>query len=136
LRGGTIIAGAAQGALGTGNVVVESGAVKLTLQAGVISAIADDATLVLAGGGAPNTADNGFVEILGGVNEILAGFILGTELQAPGTYGSTLSAATFKDNEFFSGLGMITVIPEPGTAVLLFAAFSAVFGLGRGKQGR
>ena len=53
LRGGTIIAAAANGALGTGNVTVDSTAVKLTIQSGVLSAIADNATLTLAGGGLP-----------------------------------------------------------------------------------
>jgi fibronectin-binding autotransporter adhesin len=131
LRGGTIIAAAASGALGSGNVIVESGAVKLTIQTGVLSAIADSATLSLAGGGVPNVADNGFAELAAGVNEILTGLVLGTAAQPPGTYGSTLSSATFRSNEFFSGPGILTVIPEPHAATALLAGFSALLGLQR-----
>ena len=86
---------------------------------------------LLAGGGSSNSADNGFAELAAGVNEILASLILGTEVQPPGTYGSTASAATFKDNEFFSGPGMLTVIPEPGAAMISLVSFSALLGLQR-----
>ena len=134
LRGGTIIAGGISGALGSGDVTVESGAVKLTIRTGVLSAIDDTATLTLAGGGVPNVADNGFAELANGVNEILAGLILGGEIQRPGTYGSLLSPATFQSNEFFSGAGILTVIPEPGTASTLLGGFSGLVGLLRFRR--
>ena len=131
VRGGTVVAGAANGALGAGNVIVESNAVKLSIQSGVLSAIADNATLTLAGGGLPNVADNGFAELAAGVNEIVGGLTLGFEVQPPGTYGSTASPAIFQSNEFFSGSGMVTVIPEPGASLILLGGMSALFGLRR-----
>jgi autotransporter-associated beta strand protein len=134
LSAGTIVAGAANGALGTGNVTVESGAVKLTIQTGVVSAIDDNATLILAGGGAPALADNGFVELAAGVNEVVAGLVLGSAVQPFGTYGSTLSFATFKNDEFFSSSGILTVIPEPGATTTLLGGFSAFLGVQRFRR--
>jgi fibronectin-binding autotransporter adhesin len=130
---GSVVAGAVNGSLGTGNVSVEAAAVKLTIQTGVVSAIADTAALTLAGAGAAGTADNGFAELQTGVNEIVAGLVLGTVAQPLGTYGSTASNATFKNDEYFSGTGIVTVIPEPGATATLLTALAAFLGLSRSR---
>ena len=125
---GALVAGAANASLGTGNVTVENSAIQLTIQTGVINAIADSGTLTLLGGGAPAFADNGFLELGAGVNEIVGTLVLDTATQPLGTYGSSASAATFRNDEYFSGPGILTVIPEPGCAALLFGGFSVLLG--------
>jgi autotransporter-associated beta strand protein len=134
VTGGTLVAGGVSGLLGTGSVSVENTAIKLTIQTGVVSAIGDAATLTLAGGGTAGTADAGFVDLGTGVNETVGGLVLGGLPQAPGTYGSTSSLATFKDNEYFAGSGIVTVIPEPGGASILLGGLNVLLGLHRFRK--
>jgi hypothetical protein len=100
----------------------------------VIDALANSATLTLLGGGVASFADNGFLELGAGVNEIVGALVLDTATQPFGTYGSTLSAASFKNDEYFSGPGILTVIPEPASAALLLGGL--VMLLGRQRFGR
>ena len=134
--GGTLVAGgilAVSGVgadLGTGNVTVDnasspSSIARLSITSGVANAIADAATLTIAGGGTAGTADQNFVILGSGVNERVAGLVLGTAAQTvPGTYGATGSGATFVNDEYFSGPGVVTLapVPEPAGACLLTAA--------------
>ena len=62
-----------------------------------------------------------------------ATWILGTISQIPGTYGSSASSAQFKNDEYFSGPGTVTVVPEPTSAVLLLTGLSSLF-LGRRRN--
>ena len=141
IRGGTVVVGgSASASLGTGDVVVISAhavfpnsSAKLTIQSGVLDAIADSATLSLAGGNVGGVADDGYVQLQAGVNEIVGGLVLGSVPQQFGTYGSTLSGANFKNNEYFSGEGIITVIPEPAAATALFTMI-AVLAAHRGAR--
>jgi fibronectin-binding autotransporter adhesin len=124
IRGGTIEAKGALTSLGTGNVTVLSGSLlpdagaaaiaKLLIQAGDGNAIANTATLSLAGGKTADVADDGFLELL--TDETVGGLILGGVAKAAGTYGSTSSTATNKFDEYFSGTGILTVAPalHPG----------------------
>src|SRR4029079_15398385 len=117
--------------LGFSNVGVSGlvGGTALVIQSGVANAISDSAFLSLAGGGSPGVADRGYLELGSGINETVFFLFLNGVPQAPGTYGSTLSSATFKNNEYFSGSGMITVlVPEPSTIVLLMLGFAALAG--------
>lgn len=126
--GGTTLTGGnlgalANGAFGTGNVLVEDTAVTLTIGAGLTNVIADTALLSLEGGGLVGTADFGFLTIAAGVNETVNQLMLGGLLVEPGIYGSSASSAPLANqfNEYFSGAGTITVlIPEPATG-LIFA---------------
>jgi fibronectin-binding autotransporter adhesin len=120
IDGGTLVVSNASGSLGTGNVRVNSAnasfsssSAKLVIQTGTTNAIADTATLLLAGGAVAGVADDGYVELQTGVNEIIGGLVLGGVAQAPGTYGSTASAATFQNNEYFAGTGIVTVEVKP-----------------------
>ena len=140
VRGGTVFVGDPTAAtanptasLGTGDVLVESGAfvfsgatARLTLQTGVLDAIADTATLTLLGGSNFGVADDGFAELGEGVNEVVGSLVLGFEPQFAGTYGSSSSPAEFKNDEYFAGTGMITVIPEPGAVTMLLGAFTVL----------
>src|SRR4030095_15391284 len=97
-RAGSLVVGAAvpatpNASLGRGNVIVSGVQTKLTIQTGVLNAIADTAALTLAGGGRLCGADTGFVDLYPGVNEFIGGLVLGNAAQGPGTYGSTLSPA-------------------------------------------
>jgi fibronectin-binding autotransporter adhesin len=110
---GTLRVEGASATLGTGNVLVDgttSGASgKLIISAGVNNGIADNKTLTLTGGGSAGSADVGYLDL--GINETFGGLVLGGVTKAPGTYGSLASSATFKDDEYFAGTGVLTVTP-------------------------
>ncbi len=119
--GGTLQVSGANATLGAGNVTVSSAnaafggaSAKLSIQAGVLNAIADTATLSLGGGAAAGVADDGCVDLGAGVNEIVGNLVLGGVTQGPGTYGSTSSAATFQNDEYFAGTGIVTCPPAAG----------------------
>jgi fibronectin-binding autotransporter adhesin len=110
--------------LGTGNVTVNNvgnAASGLSITGGVTNAIADAATLSLAGGGTAGTADVGFASLAAGVNEVVRSLVLTGVAQSAGTYGSTTSLATFRNDDYFTGTGIVTVVPvpEPAAASLL-----------------
>jgi autotransporter-associated beta strand protein len=124
VQGGILQVSGANAHLGTGNVTVDNAAspssiARMQIVAGVLNAIDDSATLSLAGGGTVDQKN--FIILDPGVNETVAGLVLGGVAQTQnGTYGSTASAATFKSDEFFSGSGVITLaVPEPATLSLL-----------------
>jgi autotransporter-associated beta strand protein len=111
---GTLSLSNANARLGTGNVTVDGtttgAAGRLIIHSGVLNAIADAATLTLTGGGIAGTADKGYVEL--DANDTVSGLVLGGIAKAAGTYGSSSSAATFKDDEYFTGSGVLTVLPS------------------------
>ena len=135
IDGGVLQVSGAAATLGTGNVTVNSAnlvfagsSAKLLIAAGVADAIADTASLSLAGGNAAGVADDGYADLGAGINETVAALILGGTAMAPGTYGSSTSGALFQFNEYFSGSGIITVVPEPSTAALLLCASGCLLG--------
>jgi fibronectin-binding autotransporter adhesin len=119
---------ATTGALGSGDVTVNSTATQLELESGVVNAISDTATVSLAGGGTADFADMGFMLLDSGVNETVGGLLLGGVSQVNGTYGSSASGATFVNDEYFSGTGVLTVAaaPEPATVSLLILGAGGV----------
>jgi autotransporter-associated beta strand protein len=131
--GGTLVAGGLlllntpSASTGTGPVtILDSGipTARMAITTGVLNGIADTATLSLAGGRTAGTADQGYIDLGTGVNEVVAGLVLAGTSEPAGTYGSTASPALFKNDEFFSGLGVVTVlpVPEPGTLSILAMA--------------
>jgi autotransporter-associated beta strand protein len=141
INGGTIRLSGATASLGIGEVVVKSAnlmfagaSAKLTIQTGVLNAIANTATLSLAGGNLFGFADDGYLDLESGVNEIVGALFLGGIAQLPGTYGSTVSGATFQNDEYFSGMGILTVIPEPGSAGIMIAGAGVLVGLNRRRK--
>jgi autotransporter-associated beta strand protein len=139
--GGTLVAGGilqvkgTNATLGTGNVTVDNATspnsiARLQILAGVSNAIADSATLSLKGGGTAGVADQNFIFLDTGVNEVVAGLVLNGATQAFGTYGSSASSATFQNDEFFSGTGIITVAPVPEPAGILLVCGLAAGGAG------
>ncbi|MBE2204639.1 MAG: PEP-CTERM sorting domain-containing protein [Chthoniobacterales bacterium] len=109
------------GALGTGNVLVmeTTGTTTATLSitTGVTNAIADTAFLSLESSGA-NFAT---VNLASGINETVGGLFFNGVAQADGTWGATGSGATNINDSWFTGAGIITVVPEPSTALLIAA---------------
>ncbi|MEO8351950.1 MAG: autotransporter-associated beta strand repeat-containing protein [Chthoniobacteraceae bacterium] len=137
INGGTLLLSLA-GSLGTGDIFVDnllspdSNAV-LRITTGVLDAIADTATLSLAGGGFTGFADTGFVDLETGVNETVGSLLLGGMMQGAGTYGSTTSAASFQNDEYFSGDGIVTVVPEPGAVATMVGSLGLLL-LGRRRR--
>jgi len=141
INGGTVRLTGAAATLGVGEVMVNSAdamffgaSAKLTIQTGVLDAIANSATLSLAGGGVFGFADDGFLELEPGVNEIVGALFLGGVAQLPGTYGSSASGAMFKNDEYFFDTGILTVIPEPSSVALLMATMVALGGSNRRRS--
>ena len=106
---GTLTVSGTSATFGGGDVTVNAG--HAAISAGVTNAILDTAKLTLLGGGTPGIADLGYLDLAGGINERVTALLLGAASQANGTYGSSLSAATFQNDEYFSGTGIITVGP-------------------------
>jgi autotransporter-associated beta strand protein len=113
---GLVVVTGAAATLGTGNVTMQNAPIGagLLIQSSVLNAIHDAASLSLFGGGAPNVADAGFAFLEPGINEVVGGLALNGVAQAAGTYGSSASSATFKNDEYFSGTGILSVINLPG----------------------
>jgi autotransporter-associated beta strand protein len=132
---GTLRLTGANATLGTGNVSVLSSATNLNITTGVLDAVNDAATLSLAGGGTDGVADNGYAKLGNGVDEVVAALILGGMNEAPGTYGGTGSGAMNIMDEYFSGNGMITVVPEPSIYALIAVGSAVVLGV-RGLRRR
>jgi fibronectin-binding autotransporter adhesin len=108
---------ATDGTLGSGNVTVNSTATDLEIETGVAAAnvIADTKTLSLAGGGTAGLADQGYALLDADVSETVGGLILGGVAQTnAGTYGSGSSDATFKNDEYFAGTGVIKLTLPAG----------------------
>lgn len=122
--------------LGTGDVFVQAGVggAELQIQAGVSNAIADTATLSISnpsfgasGFGAALVAGAGTVDLGTGINETVYKLVINGSSLGPGTYGSTSSAATFKNDQVFSGTGILTVlVPEPASAILLLIGMAGL----------
>lgn len=108
VNGGTLAVQGANATFGAGNVTVSAGSASIA--AGVTNAIANTATLTLAGGGAANTADVGYISLAAGINEQVASLVLGATTYTSGTFGATGSGATNIFDEYFSGTGIITVV--------------------------
>lgn len=100
------------GALGSGDVDVFAAAT-LKLTNGL--AIADSATVSLIANG----LWYGKMDIAASINETVGGLVLGGVAQTAGTYGATGSGADNINDTYFAGTGILTVVPEPGTLVLL-----------------
>jgi fibronectin-binding autotransporter adhesin len=138
--GGTVVTtgaliAAVNKTLGAGNVTILNTAVSLTLATGVADAIADGASVSISGGGAAGVADAGFMNLSSDVNDTIVSLILGGAVQNnPGTYGSTFSSADYRNDEFFSGPGVLTLVPEPGSAISLLGGFGMLAGLQRFRR--
>jgi autotransporter-associated beta strand protein len=133
VNGGTIQLSGATASLGLGDVMVISASAvtagssgRILIDPGVLNAIADSAKLTLAGGNVAGAADDGFIVLSSGVNETVGSLVLGGVAQVPGTYGSTASTATFKSDEYFSGTGVVTVVPEPSAALVVIAGIGVL----------
>ena len=85
------------------NITVSGVAARLELRTS--GGISDAAALKIADDGAK-------VNLLTGVNETVGWLYLGDKMQRVGTYGSTNSGATYKDDAYFSGTGILRVLHD------------------------
>jgi len=124
ISAGAMILEGASASLGTGMVTVDgvNAGTSLLILSGVLNAIPDTTTLALVGGGVAGLADQGYVDLGAGVNEIVGGLVLGGNVYGPGVYGSTASSAPVENqfDEFFFGSGLITVVAPPDFAAADF----------------
>lgn len=136
--GGTTLAAnatltvSADGALGTGNVTLNGGNLKMELGASS-NYIADTATLRLA-----STLAAGAVNLAYLGSDTIARLSLdgGTTFVTAGTWGAIGSGAQF-ENAVFSGTGFLTVVPEPSTVGLMaIAALGAILFQARFRKQR
>ena len=134
VQGGLLALSGLHATLGPGDVLVQASpsGTELQIQSGVSDAIANTATLSItngaagAGGLAALVAGGATVDLGAGINEIVQSLLLNGAAQAPGTYGSSTSGALFKNDAFFSGTGVITVlVPEPANSSLLLVAVTS-----------
>jgi autotransporter-associated beta strand protein len=125
---GTLYLSNADSTVGSGNVFVSgditdaNSAVtttgRLLIESGVTNGISNTAYLNLTGGGAAGFADQGYIDLGSGINEVVGGLMLGGVIYGPGTYGSSTSSQTpanaglANPDEYFSGDGIITVVPS------------------------
>jgi autotransporter-associated beta strand protein len=101
VNAGTLVVSSPLATLGTGNVTITAGTLRISSD--VTNAIADTAAVDIVGGK---------LNLELGINDLVASLMLGGLPQAGGTYGSTASAATFQNDVYFSGSGILTV-PGP-----------------------
>jgi autotransporter-associated beta strand protein len=134
VTGGTLRVNGANANLGTGNVSVLSSANSLNISGNVLNAIADTATLNLAGGGTAGVADAGFARLGTGIDEVVGALILGGNPELPGTYGATGSGATTIMDEYFAGSGFVTVVPEPSVYGLVIMGSGLLLGAQRFRR--
>jgi fibronectin-binding autotransporter adhesin len=107
VNGGSLTVNGSTATFGGGDITVNAGSAAIS--AGVLDAIADSATLTLAGGGTANMADAGFINLGDGIDERIGSLVLGTTTYTSGTFGATGTSATNIFDEYFLGGGIITV---------------------------
>ncbi len=114
INGGTLTVSGSSATFGKGDLNVTAG--HAAIAAGVTDAIFNSAKLTLAGGGTANMADVGYIDLAAGINETIGQLVLGTTTEPAGTYGATGSGAANIMDEYFSGMGIITVAGAVGLA--------------------
>ncbi len=112
-EGTVVVNGAADSALGTGDVVLtENGRLTLTDRGATDNMIANTANVKLKQVGASASR----VTLNAGVNETVQRLYLNNAIQTAGTWGSSASAAQNKNDTYFAGTGVLTVLTntDPG----------------------
>jgi autotransporter-associated beta strand protein len=85
-------------------------------------AIDDAAVLTLESFGLAN----GKLQLNSEVNETVGGLFFANAFAPAGTYGATGSGATFINDTYFGGNGVLTVVPEPATTGMLIGALGTM----------
>ena len=124
-----IVYASKDGALGTGDVTIAQSAVDTTaaleITTGITDAIFDTSNLYLGSFGGNFST----ITLAGGVSETIGGLFFDGLAQSTGTWGSTSSGATYQNDDWFAGTGVLNVVPEPSAFGLLLgiAAFGALY---------
>lgn len=115
--------GTRQSNLGAGDVVVAAGAL---LDVRNDNALSEDYVLRMTLSGLVH----GMVLLGAGTENTVAGLYFGDVAQAAGTWGSSASGAEFVNDIYFSGTGILIVVPEPAAGLLVLGGVALV-GLSR-----
>jgi fibronectin-binding autotransporter adhesin len=131
--GGTIVNGGeliakGDGVLGTGNVTLNNG-FELTLTNGTANNYIDDLASLLIFGDTATTKVN--LDFLG--TDTISGLAFNGAGQSAGTWGATGSGAQF-ESDYFTGTGILTVIPEPSSLVMMLAGFGMLVSVQRFRR--
>jgi len=100
--------------LGDGNVVIHDGG-QLSISQYVTDCIDDAMTVTLRKDG----NSNGIMQLGSGIDETVLRLLIAGEEMDIGTYGSTSSSATFTNDTYFTGTGILRVVAEPPKGTLV-----------------
>jgi autotransporter-associated beta strand protein len=107
------LAVSATGTLGNNSTnIVVGGAGTLALSTS--EALADSAVVQMPASG----TDTAKINLAAGVNELVGWLLYGETVKRAGTYGSTSSSATYRDDTHFAGTGVLTVLHDQSGTVL------------------
>ena len=111
---GTLVVGGPFGTLGNNSTNVVVGGTG-TLALSNSFTIANSATVKLPATGTATAK----ITLAAGVNETIGWLYYGGKMRSVGTYGSTGSAAVYKDDTHFSGAGVLTVLRDKSGLMLM-----------------
>ncbi len=122
------------GALGTGDLIIQetsgTSTAQLSILAGISDALYSTATISLFS----DSGNYATLDLGAGVNQSIAGLSFDGSSQAAGTWGASGSGASNINDDWFSGSGVVTVIPEPSSLILLGIGFGLMAVLRRKRR--
>ncbi|WFB36250.1 PEP-CTERM sorting domain-containing protein [Kiritimatiellota bacterium B12222] len=107
------------GALGTGNLIIQQSSDTSTAQLSIMDGISDSLSSSSTISLFSNSGNFATLNLGSGVNQSISGLFFDGVAQNTGSWGATGSGATFENDDWFVGEGVVTVIPEPSTMLLL-----------------